>query len=290
MIFIAISNPLIISFLGSAGLARFSQVSIFSSHLSLNKIILLSIHNYLIQFKPSYYFTVGEPTIITRHFTHGLTPLLLSTAPFLFLGLIVLLNSLDKRVFQFVLFFIFIYPLGGALVAQAPFTSRDIIGVIPAVLLISLGVYHACIYLNMHFKKISYIFYVIVFSAFMLNLYSFIYFYFAVYPLYSSNFWGWQFGAKGIINYFFRHEKQYDQLVMSPEFNAPEIFIKFYAPHDCNNCFIGTPNTLYNPKTKQLFALTPSYLASHPQYRFQDIKNIIYPNKTIAFEIGKIVQ
>src|SRR5260221_9705461 len=47
--------------------------------------------------------------------------------------------------------------------------------------------------------------------------------YFGSYNSYASDFWGWQYGARDIVHYFVQHQDSYDDLVMAPEFNAPEI-------------------------------------------------------------------
>lgn len=117
-----------------------------------------------------------------------------------------------------------------------------------------------------------------------LNLYS------VKYPQYSSDFWGWQFGAKDIVKYFVSEQSKYDELIMAPEFNAPEIFFKFYSPNNCIKCKVGLPDQSYNPNLKQLFAVTSYYLNNHQEFRLSIQKNIFYPNGTIAFQVGEIVQ
>ena len=77
---------------------------------------------------------------------------------------------------------------------------------------------------------------------------------------------------------------------MASEFNSPEIFFKFYSPTDCSKCRIGLPDSSYNPTINQLFALTPNYLTSNPQFQMNVIKTIYYPNNTIAFKIGKVLK
>jgi len=83
---------------------------------------------------------------------------------------------------------------------------------------------------------------------------------------------------------------------MSGEFNGSDIFLKFYDPKNvCDNkCKIGDfwrePN-IYNPSKKQLFSLSPEYLNNSTlKEKFLVRKTIHYPNNTIAFLIGEIVQ
>jgi hypothetical protein len=77
---------------------------------------------------------------------------------------------------------------------------------------------------------------------------------------------------------------------MAPEFNAPEIFFKFYEPKDCLKCKVGLPDTNLDFSLKQLFAVTPNYLQIHSSYNLKILKTIYYPNGKIAFLIGEIVQ
>jgi len=104
------------------------------------------------------------------------------------------------------------------------------------------------------------------------------------YPLYSSDYWGWQYGPKVIINYFKIQSKNYNELYMTGNFNAPEIFLQFYDPkRECKNCFIGSIDN-YNSSKKQLFALRVEEF-KHVKLNYK-LKNIIYyPNGKKAFYI-----
>jgi hypothetical protein len=122
----------------------------------------------------------------------------------------------------------------------------------------------------------------------LLDLFVFAKFYFTVYPLYSSDFWGWQYGARDIVTYFSAHEASYDDLIMAPEFNAPDIFFKFYAPDNCGKCKIGLPDNYYIKGRRQLFAITPTYMASNSNFIYTPVKTIYYPNGGIAFVLSEI--
>lgn len=286
-VFFILSIPLILIFFNGQGFARFNMVSVFSAKLSLAQGILRVIQNYLVQLSPSYFIS-GEPTFITRHFVGGLAPLLITTLPFLLIGLIYTFFIAKKsRNAQLLLFWLIIYPISGTVTADAPFTNRSIIGAPLFAILISLGitttVLHARKFIN------SYIITSFIIFIILVNLTFFTRFYFIQYPLYSSDFWGWQYGTRDIVKYFVSNQSSYDQLIMAPEFNVPEIFFKFYAPNDCQKCLVGLPDTNRNPELKQLFAVTPDYLLKS-QISFKTIKTIYYPNNAIAFQIGKVVQ
>lgn len=283
--FLIISIPIILSFFNGQGLARFSMVSVFSAKLAPTQTILRVIHNYFIQSSPSYFIS-GEPTFITRHFIGGLTPLLIVTFPFLFVGIIYsLLTIKGKRTSRLFIYWLFIYPIAGAVTADAPFTSRSIIGTPLFAVLISIGIIKTIEFLPI--KKFAT---AIILFLIIGNFLFFLRFYFFLYPLYSSDFWGWQYGARDIVEYFVANESNYDQLIMAPEFNSPEIFFKFYAPNNCKNCSVGTPHDAYNLRLKQLFAVTPAFLDANPSINFFTQKFIYYPNKKIAFQIGEVVK
>ncbi len=192
------------------------------------------------------------------------------------------------------MYWLLIYPIAGAVTAEAPFTSRSVIGAPLYVILISLGIATTIL----HAKKFihSYIPVSIIIIVILLNLVFFTKFYFIQYPLYSSDFWGWQYGPRDIMKYFRSVKDNYDELYMSGEFNAGHIFLSFYDPE--NTCrskckmgdFFRDPH-IYDPSKRQLFSLSPDYLSkSNFAKDFLIKKTIHYPNGNIAFQIGEIVK
>lgn len=197
-----------------------------------------------------------------------------------------------------VLLFVWIifYPLGSTAVpftdGGGPFATRSIIGVIPFQILTALGIFFIIsLFKNKVFKIVTVS---VILVITLVSFSSYLESYFTKYPLYSSDFWGWQYGAKDIVTFFKDQENNYDDLVMIPEFNAPDIFFKFYAPKDCSKCIAGLPETYYNPAKRQLFAVNPNYLQRYLELneslKFANLKTIYYPDKTIAFEIGKFIK
>lgn len=286
--FLILSIPLILSFFNGQGIARFNMVSVFSAKLPFTQSILRIIHNYLTQLSPSYFIT-GEPTFITRHFIGGLTPLLITTLPFLLIGLIqVFLTIKNKKSAQLLTYWFLIYPIAGAVTADAPFTSRSVIGAPLSAILISLGIATTASQTKRFIN--SYIPTSLIVTVILLNLAFFVRFYFTQYPLYSSDFWGWQYGAKDIVRYFEKHQLEYDQLILSPDFNSPEMFLKFYTRNNCGKCTIGLPKDYYNPDKKQLFAITPAYFRSDTIHQYKIKNKIHYPDGNIAFQLVEIVK
>jgi len=284
--FFVLSIPLIINVLSGDGLMRFTMVSVFSAKLPLDQTILRVAQNYLTQISPIYFVT-GEPTFITRHFVGGLTPLLLMTIPFVLIGFLSVLRTVKKdKHSQLITYWLLIYPIAGAVTADAPFTSRSIIGAPLFAILISIGIATTIASLRKTINQ--YVLISVILLGILLNLVFFTRFYFNDYPLYSANFWGWQYGARDTVKYFSDVEKDYDDLIMAPEFNASEIFFKFYAPQSCIKCTIGLPDSAYTKGRRQLFAITPDYMSAHANFSYKQIRIIRYPNNSIAFFLVEI--
>jgi hypothetical protein len=111
--------------------------------------------------------------------------------------------------------------------------------------------------------------------------------YFINYNLHSSDFWGWQYGAKPVMSYFLQHSQSYDQLILMGNFNSPEIFPKFYDPENScqSKCIIGNLS-FYDPTKKQLFAIGSDLIAkTPPNFLLQKLETIYYPNHEPAFFI-----
>jgi 4-amino-4-deoxy-L-arabinose transferase-like glycosyltransferase len=287
--FFIISLPLIITFVTGQATARFNQVSVFSSHVSAFETVKIIVSNYFTQLSPQFLFFQGENTPITRHFTNGLLPLLPVTFPFFILGIIFVIQNIKKSFYQLLLYLLVIYPVAGAVVASPPFTSRAIIGAPICILFIALGIH----FFTLHVKRFipSYFCTSFILGLLCYNFIVFLTFYISIYPLYSANFWGWQYGSKEVIHYFISQRKSYDELFMAPQFNEPAFFFKFYDPTTlCINCNIGLPKDVFTPLKRQLFAIPPEYLSEHPLLKISVKKTIYYPNKEIAFYIAEIVQ
>jgi len=114
------------------------------------------------------------------------------------------------------------------------------------------------------------------------------------YPLYSSGYWGWQYGPKEIVNYFINNKDKYNYMCMEGVFNEPQVFIEFY---DFNNlckgkCHICSPldhdrypkNTLYAISTESLGEYS---LGKTGSINYNIEKIIYYPNGLPAFYLIK---
>ena len=292
-VFIIGNIPLVSTYMGTAGLARFQQVSIFSNPPRNETVVKHIIDNYISNLSPNFLFfkgDIGMPgQFITRHSIRSMGEFYLWQLPFILFGFVFLIYKKYWRVLFILITWVLLYPMGSMLTTdQSAQATRGIIGVVPWEILAAIGLVYSFVYIRKKAPQI--IFGICCIFVILFSLFQYTQQYFIVYPTYSADFWGWQYGPKQIIQYFVANENKYDDLYMAGEFNAPEIFLKFYAPRNCQKCHIGIPDQNYIPKRKQLFAVTPTYLAAHPSYQFKLKKTIYYPNRSIAFEIGEIVQ
>lgn len=280
-------------FFSEAGLARWNQVNIFSRPLDNQSITKHIINNYFSHFTADYLFFKGDIDMpgqfITRHSIRGMGEFYLFQLPLILLGIIYFFIKKMKKSLSILLLWIILYPTGNMFTIETSVqATRAIIGVIPFEIISAAGTILIFSFLKRRFLKI-------IFGALLLLILTFsfrnyLYQYFSLYPLYSSDFWGWQYGPREIIHYFTLEENKYDDEILQPEFNAPYIFFKFYAPNDCKKCKLGTPDSLYAPNRKQIFAITPKYMATYSNFQYKILKTIYYPNRNPAFYITEIVQ
>lgn len=182
-----------------------------------------------------------------------------------------------------------LYPLGTIFTnVSSPQATRSIIGVISFQIISAIGFVSLWELVKKIQNKIINMSFLVatclIFGFSVLSFFSLL----EAYPLYSSDYWGWQYGPKEIVAYFVEQENKYDQLIMTSEFNAPYIFLKFYGQDRCEKCLIGD-FFLIDKNKKQLFAVKPKDLEQlKPDYQFLSQKEIFYPNGDLAFKIGEV--
>lgn len=258
---------------------------------------------YVAHYSDTFLFEKGDANYpgqsIKRHSISGLGLLYYYQKWLILAGLIWTVLQIVKKgryeLISFLLLFL-IFPLADSLTLDpTPYATRSYLGVVPMHLLIGIGIYG--LYQFISGKKIStynlkapFLFIVAIssfVSVFMLVQK------FKENPTTTSAGWGWQYGPRDIIGYFLSVKDEYDELYMSEEFNGAQIFFKFYdSQNSCNKCKLGdfaTNPTIYNPKRKQLFSLSPYFLAHSKQANNFKVKKILYyPNNEVAFLIGEV--
>lgn len=284
--------PFIQNILSPNGLARWKQVNIFTNSQKDETVQSHIIHNYLLHFSPKFLFQEGDIGMsgqsVSRHSVRGLGELYLFQFPLIFLGLFWLFK-INRKAFFAILLWLILYPTGSMFTTDTnPQATRSIIGVIPFQVLSAAGIYYLLLIFNKLHKFVNYLYTISVVFIILLSFFYYISLYFIKYPDYSSDYWGWQYGPREIVGYFMENKTKYDDFIMSSDFNAPEIFLKFYAPNNCTSCRIGLPDNSYQPSRRQIFAVTQDYINSHSNFTFKPVKTIHYPNGSIAFVLTEI--
>lgn len=297
--------PFALAIHSGQALTRFNSVSPLAQGKSLGEVLIPMTNTYIQHFSFDFLFSKGDINMpghfITRHSVKGLGELYLFQLPLIIGGVLYIIKK-QFKLFLFLLLWLILYPIGSTAVAEGPFAHRSLFGVIPFQILSGLGFaillhfFRQYSYKLWGFKLQYLLFLVLGLIIFSASLKNYTDKYFNQYPLYSADYWGWQYGPKETIEYFLSVKNNYDELYMSGEFNSGDIFLKFYDPNNLcqNKCMLGdfwrNPK-IYNPKKRQLFSLSPEYLKnSSLSNRFLVKRIIFYPNKTIAFQIGEIVQ
>ncbi|GIW62613.1 MAG: hypothetical protein KatS3mg090_0439 [Patescibacteria group bacterium] len=203
MIFIAIALPLVLHILKGEGMNRFYQVSMFGNPEidPFQKFI----KSYLLHFSPDYLFFKGdkdmEGQFISRHSVAGFGQFFKNQLPFIILGFVSLFKK--RNYFFWLLILILIaYPVPSSITTDLPpQATRSIIGLIPFSFLTAEGF---CWFLRKIKDKNFFLVRVFVIAVMLFSLYLYLKAYFYNYPLYASDFWGWQYGPQTDNELFFR--------------------------------------------------------------------------------------
>ncbi|MDI6856937.1 MAG: glycosyltransferase family 39 protein [Dehalococcoidia bacterium] len=294
-IFMLVAIPMILHLAG--GEDRAQDVNIFNQDLSARETAETFVEHYRTYFTRSFLFDRADDGAITRHYLPGYGNLYYIQLPFLLLGLLGLLWPL-RREKAIVLALLLLYPVPGAITVDSPISSRAIAGSLVFALVTGYGVFVAVDGLS----KIKWrtrasprpigaalaaVLVAAVAAIALNNFASYLQRYHDEYPKLSAGFWGWQYGAQEVIEYFETVQDDYDQFVLEPAFNAPDIFYHFYTLDRClpPRCVIGTTDR-YNPQLRQLFALRPE--SQTPDYFYVVHDQIMYPYGEVAFDLVEV--
>jgi len=289
LVFLIISLPLISGFYDGRALTRWNggNVSIFSKYKTPKEIINKVTYSYALHFSPIFLFTKGDidfpGQFVTRHSVRGMGMLYLFELP------LILLRTIVKRGKEelLILGVLLIHPFSNAVTSTVyPYAPRSILGSVAWPMFSALGAAYA-LELSKNFKKIFLLFFALIITF---SPYKYLIKYYYEYPNYSSDFWGWQAGPKQIMKTFLAEKDNYDQLIIFGNFNAPNIFIKFYDPHNicAGKCVIGDLSE-YNPGLKQLYAIGFDKMNELPaDLDFAQTKVIYYPDNKPSFYLGEL--
>lgn len=288
LIFFICLLPLLRGIQNGVALTRWQNVAI-NKHSQLQVTDVFK--NYLAHFSPTFLFTKGDidyPGHFIRRFSsRGQGELYLWELPLVIIGVLVIVRLRSPFLLS-VLALLALYPLGSTLAntdGGAPLAFRSIIGVLPFQFLAALGGIAILWFLKP--KAIRVILFAVLIIFMATSTWKYLSEYQVQYPLYSSDFWGWQFGPRDVMKYFLSHQSQYDDLFLMGNFNSPEIFINFYDPtNQCRSKCAVAGLEKFDPLRRQLYAIETTRLAEIPPVKSHTIlATLPYPNGDPAFYI-----
>lgn len=281
--------PMLIHVFFGPGMSRWNQVI-------SNKPIIEVARLYIAHFSLDFLFIKGDidfpGQFITRHSIRGMAELYFFQLPLIIFGFYHLIKKKKKGGLVLAMWLLF-YPLGSSLTnVSGPQATRSIIGIIPFQIISALGLISIYDLIKNKIVIKKFIFFPLTALVILVPFFNFLTL-LNKYPLYSSDFWGWQYGPRDIMKYFFLVKDKYDDLYIVGNFNAPEIFIKFYDPKNtCNNkCMIGSLDK-FQPNRRQFYAVGNDRISelNSKRLKIETKYKVFYPNGQVAFNIGEITR
>ena len=267
---------------------RAGQVSIFHMDTDESTLSIFWRH-YRSYFTYAFLFSKADQAEVLRHYLPGQGVLYLFQLPLILGGFVCAVVS-RNRAFAIVLALLVLYPLPGALTVDSPISSRTLLGSVVYALLTAGGLVLLVDVARNAGPRVEAVWWpagvLVIAVAGAMSLGSYLQRYQHDYPLVAAGYWGWQSGPREIMQHFLAVQDRYDQLIMDGDFNAPDIFIPFYAKDACPKCKIGGVDS-FEPSKRQLFALRPQNIdAEHFDYVVQD--TLHYPNGDRSFLLLEI--
>ncbi|MBM3934662.1 MAG: glycosyltransferase family 39 protein [SAR202 cluster bacterium] len=269
---------------------RSQQVGILHLGLGTWETSRLFAEQYVSHFSYSFLFEQGDGGYILRHYLPGFGVLYRAQIPLMAVGALGVLfrPTREKAVIALL---VLVFPLGAAMSEASPISSRAILGAAAASALSGYGLFliaAAAGKLNPPYRHAAVAAVLAVAAIAMgLSVQSYLKLYHGEYRSISAGYWGWQSGPREIVRFFLDNRDKYDQLVMDGEFNAPDMFLRFYAPDVCvdETCLIGEM-AYYDPARRQLFAIKPHNVGR--EFRFRLVREMHYPDGEPSFLLLEI--
>lgn len=182
------------------------------------------IKNYFSHFDPNFLFFKGGSNYQYSIPGYGLIlPILL---PFLLLGVVQAIRQ--KLTWQYFLIgWLLVAPIPGAITRDAPHALRSLFMVVPLITLISLGINY---FLNILKNRLQTFFLVVLILLIFIN---FIHFWNKYTGEYLRTYsWSWQYGYKQAVEFINNQGVEYDSIVFSKKYGEPHEFILFYTKYN----------------------------------------------------------
>ena len=266
--------PIIKAGLGDKG-GRFAMTSIFYQE-NVNIPVTL-VKNYLVHFSPTWLFWGSTETSRFELNQSGL--MLLTVAPFLFLGLWTLWKKRTSLWSKAIFWWLIIAPLPAAIGFEVPHPIRAYQLLPVLVMITALGINEI--------KRFK----IWLWLAIAVNAGFFLYHYFVTYPVETAS--QWQYGYKQVAATAYEWEDKVDKVIITSYYGQPYVFTYWYQDRDPQAVFWGS-------MIKYLFRevkydgdrhLTNTLLIGSPEDIPPEAKNIIkeiyFPDGKVAFRVVK---
>ncbi len=245
-------TPLVLSFFGPAGSARFSGVSVFSDvgpvwrvnrlrgeHPDMTAVSVKILHNrpiiyalrigqnWLSHFGGTFLFVMGDG--IKRSNPPEMGELYLFDFILILVGLYFLMKIRPKN-YLFVFFWLLVAPIAASLTFQSPNALRAHNLVIPLVIVSAYGFYHLLIYLKKKFSLSLFVVCLIFFILFISwNTAYYLHQYFIHYPKAYPE--AWEYGIRELVDYLWPIRNNYSKVYVTEQYDQPYIIFLFYLQY-----------------------------------------------------------
>jgi 4-amino-4-deoxy-L-arabinose transferase-like glycosyltransferase len=269
---------------------------IFGLHLGFPQTCLRFLSQYGMHFTPGFLFADERPNL--RHVIPGVGWLYRWQAPFIVAGALALLRRLTRpKLLVFGLLLLF--PIPAAVTAGSPGSNQAILGSVVFSIVTAYGIVSVSRLVGAwsvswapqlgRGPAMLLVLGTAVIAGF--GVASFLRTYHGSYKQNAAGYYGWQWGARAVVERFVAEENNYDQLVLDDydTFTEPQIFFRFYAPHDCQRCALGSGNPDSYLKKGQLLAYRQEYRSLENQYANKG--TLYYPSGAfnVAFIFAELV-
>ena len=215
---------------GLLGIARIKQTQFSQSDIEKTQIFQktrnsllglgeITLHQYLTHFTAQYLFLLGDQSPRNSVKTHG--EFYKIDAVFIFVGLLYLLKQ-RNRVTLVILVWLLLSPIPSSLVNGAPNATRAVFMMGSLHLISALG---ASKIVKWFGGKVQPLTLIVILVLLSLQVYSFLYYYFNIYP--KKDTIDWQYGMKQIVEFVKSHQ-EYNQVYVTDIRSQPYIFFLFY--------------------------------------------------------------
>jgi 4-amino-4-deoxy-L-arabinose transferase-like glycosyltransferase len=250
---------------------------------------------YLEHYSPIFLFTKGDigypGHFIKRFSVSGMGQLYIVDGLFICIGLIFLFIQIKKKNRSAVipLILLLLYPIGSSVTTTdggGPLAFRSVLGSVVFPLLSAIGV--TAILSTIKKTYIRRLCIGLFCAIYCMFFFYYLYLYYVEYPIYSQGFYGWQFGARDVMQTFLANKGMYDDYLIIGQFNSPSIFINFYDPtNQCaGTCRVARLSDI-NTQRKQMIAVSAQSWQEAPDLQLNVHTVIRYPNGQPAYYIGQ---